>query len=1076
MRRLALIVLVALGVLGGILQGQNVTGSITGMVKDPSGSVVPNAKITAVNVGTSAAFTTASGPDGAYTVRAVPVGVYDLSAEAPGFKKYETKSIRVQVNEITRVDVALEVGQTVETVTVSGTVVTVDTTTAALRGVVDQMRIAALPLNGRNPTQLMRLIVGVQADPRADVTSGTTYPGLVPVSVNGGRANTTNYILDGGQNNDHYSNAPNPMPNPDALQEFSVHTNNFSAELGRNLGGVVNAVTKSGTNEIHGSAFNYLRNKALNAANFFSPIGPDGRKQDDGLKRNQFGATLGGPFWVPRLYRGKDRSFFFFSYQGTRNRQTPIAVERIVPTEAQRRGDFSALRTQLRNPFRGGNYPNNQIPLSDFNPVAKFIVDNFLPVPPAGGNRISVATPSNLNDDQILVRGDHQISAANRLTGRFWVSHASTPAFLDPGNYLAQNTGRTWRNTSVVFTDTHTFGGTLINTVLFGFNRTNGNNFQALPEKSLSALGAKMYNDNNPQYHLTVSGYFQINTGDTNVFLRDEYQVLDTVRWTRGRHQFTLGGEYGRGIGDITNNFRANGQFSWSSAAPFTGDALADFLVGKFSSLRQGIGEYKDNRFTMVNLFVQDSIRLARNLTLDLGARWEPFFPFTDRKGRFAAWRPGQRSKRYVNAPVGVVYPGDPGIPDGGHDTTWGNLGPRIGLAWDVFGDGKTSLRAGYGVFFDRSNTISTNSQANQGPFGTVLDVFGNVNNSFSDPYAGTQNPFPASLDPPSDVEFVLPHVAFLYEEHLRNAYLQAWNLSLERELIGGFVGRVSYAASKGTRLVALRELNPAIFAPGATTATTNQRRPLFPSLGQVTLIEPVGNSSFHSLQMTAERRFSRGFTILANYMWSKSMDDGSANKATGQTRTNPFNQAFDKGPADFDHTHVANISSVWEVPLKFEQPLAKFLLSGWELDTIFSAYSGFPFTVGSGVDNARSGTGGQRADLVGNPYLAGDRSRGERIQAWLNPTAFALNALGTFGNQGRNMWRGPGLATVDLGIAKRFPITEFLTTQFRFEMFNAFNRVNLRGPEANRSSGNFLRTTSAFDPRILQFALRLEW
>jgi len=1073
MKRLLLLVLLAAA---AALQAQNVTASITGLVKDPSGSVVPNAKITAVNTGTSATFAATSGPAGDYTVRAIPIGLYDLSAEVPGFKKFETKEIRLQVNEIARVDISLEVGQTVETVTVTGTVVNVDTTSTSLRGVVDMKRVADLPLNGRNSTHLIQSIVGVQPDPRADVTSGTTYPGVIPVSVNGGRANTTNYVLDGGQNNDHYSNAPNPMPNPDALQEFSVQTNNFSAEFGRNNGGIVNAVTKSGTNQLHGSAFNYLRNYSVNAANFFAPVLASGSKQDDGLKRNQFGATLGGPAWMPRLYNGRDKTFFFFSYQGSRNRQKPTTVDRVVPTAAQRQGDFSALRTALRNPFDGGTYPGNRIPLAHFSPVTRAIVDNYIPIPDGGGNRIFFATTTPLNDDQMLVRGDHQVSSRNRLTGRFWVSNASTPAFLDPRNYLSQNSGRTWRNTSVVFSDTHTFTPNLVHTALFGFNRTNGNNFQALPAKSLTSLGVKMHNDDKPQYHLTVAGYFQINTGDTNTFLRDEYQVLDTLRWTRGRHQLTFGGEYGRGIGDIRNNFRANGQFGWSSAAPFTGDALADFFVGKFNTLVQGIGEYKDNRFSIVNLFVQDSVRLAPRFTLDLGVRWEPFFPYTDLQGRYSAWRPGQQSQRYTNAPRGILYPGDPGVPAGGHDHTWGNFGPRIGFAWDVFGDGKTSLRAGYGIFFDRSNTISTNSQANQGPFGTIVNVFGNNATSFSDPYAGMRNPFPAPLDPPRDVQFVLPHVGFLFEEHMRNAYMQSWHLTVERQLPAGFVARVSYAASKGTRLVALREINPAIYAPGATTATTNQRRAFAPALGQVTLIEPVGNSTFHSLQWNAERRFSRGFTIRANYMVSKSIDDGSANKSTGQGRTNPFNQAFDKGPSDFDHRHVGSISGVWELPVKLQQPAGQFLLGGWELSGFFSTYSGFPFTVGSGVDNARTGTGGQRADLMGNALLAEGRPRGEQILTWLNPAAFALNTLGTFGNQGRNIWRGPGFATVDLGVAKRFPIRETLSAQFRFEMFNAFNRVNLRGPDGNRSAVNFLRTTSAFDPRILQFAFRLDW
>ena len=360
---------------------QNVTGSITGVVTDASGGLVPNAKATARNIGTSAVFTAQSGSDGAYWLRNLPVGAYNVSVEAGGFQKFEAKDIRLQVNEVARVDVRMSVGAITETVTVQANTVTVDTTTSTLKAVVDQKRIEELPLNGRNATQLMRLIVGVTNDPTANVTSGTTYPGTNPVSVNGGRSNTTNYILDGAQNNDLYSNAPSPLPNPDALQEFSVQTNNFSAEFGRQSGGIVNAVTRSGTNEAHGSAFEFVRNNALNAANFFSPV-VNGAKVSDGLKRNQFGGTFGGPVVLPKIYNGHDKTFFFVSYQGTLIRRLPIANSVIVPTAAQRNGDFSGLLPKvIRDPNTQQPYPGNIIPASSFNPVSKYIIDNTLPIP-----------------------------------------------------------------------------------------------------------------------------------------------------------------------------------------------------------------------------------------------------------------------------------------------------------------------------------------------------------------------------------------------------------------------------------------------------------------------------------------------------------------------------------------------------------------------------------------------------------------------------------------------------------------------------------------------------------------------
>ncbi len=531
------------------------TGAITGVVKDETGAVIAGARINAVNIGTSASFQTVANEAGIYTLRTLPVGSYKVSAEKEGFRKALQEGVVVRVNEEVRLDVTLSIGAISDVQTIVSQATTVDTVSSTLKNVIDQRRINELPLNGRNPTSLMLLVPGVQQDD-SDLTSGTTYPGVSPVSSNGGRGNTTNFVLDGGSNNDHYSNAPNPTPNPDALQEFSVQTNNFSAEYGRNLGAVVNAVTKSGSNSFHGTAFEYLRHHAVNASNFFTP----GRS--DGLKRNQFGATIGGPVWLPGKilgkgnYKGQDRTFFFFSYQGTRQRQVPAGSTATVPTEAQRRGDFSSISRKLRNPFTGVDFTDNQIPVSLFNPIAKKIIDERLPLPTEASGLLRFSVPIKLDDNQYLARLDHQLGDNHRIYGRYWVSQASTPPYLDPKNFLAQSTGRVWRNTIVSVNDTYTFSPRLVNNMVFTFNRTNNDNLQDYPP-SLASLGANYYNDDFPQYHLTVSGYFTLNTGDTNTFLRNEYQIADTARWSVGRHEISFGGDYSYGMGDIVNNFRA---------------------------------------------------------------------------------------------------------------------------------------------------------------------------------------------------------------------------------------------------------------------------------------------------------------------------------------------------------------------------------------------------------------------------------------------------------------------------------------------------------------------------------------
>ena len=1059
---------------------QEVTGAITGVVMDSTDAVIPGASVEVQNEGTNAVYSGTTSQLGLFNFRGLPVGVYTLRVESPGFRRHEASGIQTQVNEAARVDVTLEIGQVAETVEVAAEVVAVDTQSATLKTVVDQRRVEGLPLNGRNPTQLMQLVAGVSVYRGAGVTSGTTYPGVTPVSVNGSRGNATNYILDGGQNNDHYSNAPVPLPNPDALQEFSVQTNNFSAEFGRNAGGIVNAVTKSGTNELHGSGFLYMRHHDLNAADFFAPPSPDNpnEKRNDGLKRNQFGGTVGGPII-------RDRTFFFFSYQGTRIRRRPNEIGRNTFTAAERQGDFSGSSRDIMDPKAGSAFPNKMIPQDRIFPGSYTFANEFLPVPTAG-RRTVVTQVANFDENQTLFKVDQQAGSSVRVSGRASWNRAAQPGNLNQSNFYEDTTQRDWKNTSIVGNVQWIAGPTALNQTIFSFSRMEGPSSQVLPSKSWNDLGVNITLDEFTQYHTTFQTINGPNTGDTNNFLRDEFQVSNTTRLTLGRHSLTFGGEWGHGIGDITNNFRAQGRFRWRHAAGYTGLDIADFMLGRFERFQQGVGEFKNTRFDIFNIFVNDSMKLTRSLTLDLGVRWEPFFPYTDTLGKLSAWGgPGAKSNRFVNAPEGVLYPGDTGLPDGGYPVAWGNLAPRIGLAWDVSGDGRTSIRLGYGVFYDRSNTISTNSQANQGPFGTVVTIFGGENDTMANPYTSFPggNPFPVIgfdaigsdvLDPASDVTFVLPHRAHVYARDMRNAYLQSWNVTAERLFARSWVVRLSYAASKGTALVSGRDLNAPPPDAGATTRTTNQRRPLYPNFERVTIIEPAGISNYNALQFTAEKRMSGGFTVLTNYTLAQTTDNNSrsANKATGTSVTNPLDQSYDRGPADYHLRHVYNFSGIWQLPNVFTNPAARFLVGGWTMTSIANWRSGFPFTVFSNVDNARTGQGGQRAEIIGSPDL-GDRPRGAVVEEYLSRAAFGPNVLGTYGAQDRNIFRGPRSFNFDFGLHKDFPVTERFSMQFRFEAFNLFNNVNLNNPESRRTRGNFMQITSAADPRILQFAIR---
>ncbi len=1062
----ALTVALVIAALAAPANAQTTTGGIAGVVRDAGGGVLPGVTVKATHVGTNAETVAVSNDVGLYVVRGLPVGRYTVVAELSGFQTAKNTDIVVRVNEDVRLDVALTVGAVTEVVTVSGMASSVETSTGTLKTVVDQERIENLPLNGRNPTQLMQLVAGVLTD-RTDLTSGTTYPGTTPVSSGGARGNTTNYVLDGGSNNDHYTNGPNPMPNPDALQEFSVQTNSFSAEYGRNVGAIVNAVTRAGSNQYHGLGFGYFRHYKFNANNFFTP------SVDDGLKRSQYGGTFGGPIL-------RNRTFFFGSYQGTNQRRKPTNRSGLVPSAAMRAGDFSAIPRALRNPFTGEPFPNNQIPTSLFSPASVKIVNEWLPLPnPVGTDNpltLRFPQPSDDDDHQWLGRVDHSLSDKHRMYGRFWVSRASTPAVLLDGNILSSAFGRTWQNTVASINDTYILRPNLLNNLVVTFNRTNNFNFQIYPP-DYSTLGINVYNDQTPQWFFDVAGYFGINSGDTNTFLRNEIQFVDTVRWTKGQHEVATGVDYSYGQGDTVNNFRANGRFSFSNAAGFTGDALTDFYLGKFSQFQQAIGEYKNTRMHFLATFVQDTFRVNRQLTLNLGLRWDPFFPYTDETDRLGCYRPGEKSQVYVNAPVGVVYPGDAACPQGGYDASWADFGPRVGVAYDPFGDGKSSVRAGYGMYYDRPNTISTNSPANQAPFGTLVSFNGDGVNNMANPYTGRTNPFPADpFNVPADTQFLPGNVAFSYDPNLMNGRFQTWHVTLEREIIPTYLLRVAYAGSKGDRLAMGRELNAAVYSTGATTATTQARRPLNPTYANITTIESTGRSLYNSLQLTLDKRMSKRFSVLTSYTLSKSQDHAGEAKQTGTSQTNPFDLEFDWGYANADRRHRFVTSALWQIPGEFDNGVMAAVLSDWSLTGILAMQSGGGFTVTSGVDNARTGTGGQRADVSGDPTLSSDRSNSEKILEWFETSVYAPNALGTFGNSARNSVRGPGLKNVDLGLHKSFATGGSTKLQVRIEAFNVFNWVNLGNPNFSQNSANFGRITSAGSPRVMQGALRFSF
>ena len=1032
-------------------------GSVTiyGSVTDPSGAAVAGAKVTVTNEDTDQSRETVSAPDGNFVVPGLTVGSFSLRAEASGFKSFVEKSIRVQVDENRRVPVTMSIGGVNESIAVTADVAQVETRAAALRQVVDSVRIVELPLNGRNPLQLQYLVAGSSAstDPSGGQALNTS------VAINGMRANSNNYALDGADNQDPFFNTPSAFPNPDALEEFSLQTSNYSAELGRNAGAAMNAVTRSGTNQLHGTLFEFLRNQDLDARNFFAnSVSP--------FKRNQFGATAGGRV-------RKDRTFFFASYQGTRVKSEPGTQTPVVLTAAQRSGDFTGSKT-ITDPNTKSPFPGNIIPASRISQASVNFLNAFVPLPNAPNNVYTFPTESETVDDQVVAKIDHTLSASNHLSGRLMYERNNTnqvPNNLDVPGFWAIIDYKMW---NVAINDIHTFSPYLVNSFTFGFNDISR---QQLPhiaaQKSLVDLGTGFIRSapGPIAYDTEVASYFQAFSRYLLNQYRKYVQYTDGLNWAHGSHTLKFGVDLRQSICDQGQNFQTDPQVLYT--ANFTGLAIADFLIGRPNSYTQGSPNAGSPRTIEFAAFAQDDWKVSNRLTLNLGLRWDPWFPYSDEQHAISQFRPGQQSTVYPTAPLGYVFPGDSGVSSTGLNSKLNNWGPRIGIAYDLFGNGKTSLRTGWGLFYSDIRQQSLNNLSSNEPFGLSMAV-SQPSGGWAAPYTDSGNPFP--FQPPQtpqerqNFKFILPLTTVSeFDPAFRNAIVQQWNLSVQQQLFSDWVVTVAYAGSAGNHLFIQDQLNPAIY--GKAGSSVNARRLYAPNYTSIVDYLSVGNSRYHSLQVSANKRLNRGLTILLNYTFSKSVDEGSND---GDSPSNPFNIGADRGVSNFNIPHKFVASFVWQLPgSRLKNALARNVIGGWEINGILNLQSGMPFSVTSGVDNSQSAVNADRADLVGNTQILGDRSKAAMIQQYFNKSAFKVNAVGTFGNAGRNIMIGPGLENIDFGAIKTFAIRDRYKLQLRAEAFNLFNHANFNNPNANVSAGTFATITGAGAPRVLQVAMK---
>lgn len=1056
------------------------TGQIVGMVTDASNAVAPNVTVTAIEAGTGYERKGVTDASGHFVIPSLRPAVYDVTAQAAGFRPFRRRDVELLANQSLTVNVTLEVGNVTEAVTVEAPVVQVDTSTSTLRETVDRARLVELPLNGRNAAALTTLVPGNVIAPSAAIDQGSTKtaPGGMVISSSGSRQNQVSYRLDGGDNVDRYTNINMPFPFPDALQEFSIQTSNYTAEFGGNAGAEVNVVTKSGTNEFHGGGFEFVRNGEFNARNFFAP-------KTDVLKRNQFGVFGGGPVMLPH-YDGHNRTFFFAGWQETILRNTNNSANAFVPTNDELAGNFttcgSTCAKAIKDPLTGNPFPNNQIPVSRFDPAALKLTQSYLPRIDGSG-LIFYGGAVHQNTDEGILKIDHLFGEKDRISGRYYVQQFRDAPPYVPQDLLTYSNIAGIRSQSAVLNETHTFSPTLLNEAVFTYSRTYSTRLPPGQMPNVGDFGVNIYQPSPSLIEsVAVTGFFNVGVTAVATFVRNNFEWNNTTRWVHGAHSISAGGTIARERMDIVNQSMQYGMFTFNGNV--TGQAMADFLLGRMQQFIQGSGQFQNSRDTFPALFVQDDIKATRRLTLNLGVRYEPFTPWSETRNRIDRFRisdylAGVRSTVYKNAPAGLTYPGDPGFPDNGAEGDLNNISPRAGFAWDVFGNGSTSLRGGVGIFYDqRRASIYDNTWGIQTPFSTALTLVQPAG-GFSNPYQGRDNPFPAP-PPSADSPFPTPVKAFTYGPRETTAASYNWNLTLERNLPGNWLARVAYVASRGTHLIRVLELDPAVNGPGATTANTDARRLFAPSYGSIREYSPDGNSTYHSLQASLNRRFSHGMTVMLNYTFSKALDDmpQTSNIFMGSSPPTlpwytPGGERFDYGPASFDHTQRLVLSYVWDLPSwKSSSPFARFVASGWQMSGIFQTQTGDPMTVLSGRDNSLTGLNNDRGQYNG---LSVDRPDGaDAVQEFFNTSVFSLNQVGTFGNIGKGRLRGPGLLSWDMGLFKETTIRERFNTQFRAEFFNVLNHANFADPNTSLSSPSFGQILTAQDPRILQFGFKV--